>query len=232
MSDKPKPYPKNVEGDFYVEDGCCITCLVPKFYAPDLMGFDETDGHCFVAKQPTDENEIYQAIKATWAAEVQCIRYQGQNPPILKRLAEAELADCCDQKHLVQQIRPLTRNHTIFEFPEIQSAVELANRFREYILRQSTEHLRYQASRIVTDQLGITFAFSWYEGKYYSVWFSSTHLLNTWHIFHSPNQQNIAGRGISVMIDDWLRSSNTVAGIKWYTDAAWNKSDEWQGTPI
>jgi hypothetical protein len=232
MSDKPKPYPKNVEGDFYVEDGCCITCLVPEFYAPTLMGFDETDSHCFVAKQPTNENEVYQVIKATWAAEVQCIRYGGQNPQILRRLAEAELADCCDQKHLIQQIKPLLRNHTTFEYPEIQSELEIANQFREYVLMQSTEYLHYKASKITSNKSGVTFAFSWYEENYYSVWFNRIQLLNTWHIFHSPNDEKIGSRGISVTIDEWLRSNKTVANIKWYTDTAWNKSFEWQETPI
>jgi hypothetical protein len=232
MSDKPKPYPKNVEGDFYVEDGCCITCLVPEFYAPSLMAFDETDSHCFVAKQPTNEDELYQAIKATWAAEIQCIRYGGQNPQILRRLIEAELVDCCDQKHLIGKIEPLLRNHTTFENPEIQSELEIASQFREYILMQSTEYLHYKASKIVTDKLGITFAFSWYEETYYSVWFNRIQSTNSWHIFHSPNNKKIGSRGISVTIDEWLRSTKTVVNIKWYTDTGWNKSFGWLETPI
>ncbi|HEY0051751.1 MAG TPA: hypothetical protein VGB68_20810, partial [Pyrinomonadaceae bacterium] len=69
MPDKHKPYPRNIEGDFYVADGCCMTCMVTEVCAPDLMGFDETENHCFVAKQPANENEVYQAIKATWSAE-------------------------------------------------------------------------------------------------------------------------------------------------------------------
>ena len=71
MSNKHKPYPKNVEGDFYVEDGCCTGCMVPEYYASNLMNYDETDFHCFVAKQPTNENETYQLIKAVWASEVE-----------------------------------------------------------------------------------------------------------------------------------------------------------------
>src|SRR5215203_5773247 len=107
MSDKPKPYPKNIEGDFYVEDGCCTACMVPEEYAPDLMGFDESNFHCFIAKQPTNENEVYQAIKMAWASELECIRYSGKNPQILRRLAEAGVPDCCDHKYLIQEIKPL-----------------------------------------------------------------------------------------------------------------------------
>ena len=33
-------YTKNVAGDFYVEDGCCITCGVPTGIAPDIFEYD------------------------------------------------------------------------------------------------------------------------------------------------------------------------------------------------
>jgi hypothetical protein len=232
MSDKHKSYPRNVEGDFYVEDGCCMTCMVPEVYAPTLMGFDESNTHCFVAKQPTNENEVYQAIKATWAAEVQCIRYGGDNPQILRRIAEAGVVDSCDQKHLIQEIKPLLRNHTTFEYPEIQSELEIANQFREFILSQSTEYLHYKVSKIISDKLRAAFSFSWYEENYYSVWFSRFESTKTWHIFHSPDDEKIVSRDISLTIDEWLRSNKTVANIKWYTNTAWNKSFQWQDTPF
>lgn len=231
MPDNHKPYPKNVVGDFYVEDGCCITCLVPEFYAPSLMGFDENESHCFVAKQPTNQNEVYQIIKATWAAEVQCIRYAGQNPQIISRLAEAGVADVCDQKQLIQNINLLLRNHATFEYPEIQSELEVAHQFREYILRQTTEYLHYKASKITSDKLGVTFAFSWYENNYYSVWFNRIRS-NKWHVFHSFDYEKIGSTSISLTIDEWLRNNIKIADIKWFTNTAWNKSIEWQETPI
>jgi hypothetical protein len=76
MSDKNKPHPRNAPGDFYVEDGCCTTCDVPFYYAPDLFKYDNTETHCFVSKQPANEAENYQIIKALWASELECIRYR------------------------------------------------------------------------------------------------------------------------------------------------------------
>lgn len=49
MNGQRKPYPKNVEGDFYVEDGCCTACDVPNYYAPELFEYDD-ELHCFVAR--------------------------------------------------------------------------------------------------------------------------------------------------------------------------------------
>jgi hypothetical protein len=233
MSHKHKPYSKNVEGDFYVEDGCCMTCMVTEIHAPNLMGFDEIENHCFVAKQPTDESEVFQAIKATWAAEVDCLRYRGQNPNILRRLAEAGASDSCDHKTLIQGIKPLLRSHVTFECAQIQSELETANQFKEYILNQNTEYLRYRVSKITSDNSGVTFSFSWYENDYYSVRFKKTELKDTWHIFHSLDYEKIGSRSVSLMIDEWLRNNKKANNIKWYSNTAWNKTlREGQETPF
>ena len=233
MSEKLKPYPKNVEGDFYVEDGCCITCMTPEFYAPNLMGFDEEVAHCFVTKQPTTENEVYQLIKATWAAEVGCIRYGGQNSQILRRLAEAGVPESCDQQYLVEEIKPLLRNHVIFAYAQMQYELELAEQFKEYLLHQNTEHLHYKITKIVEDKSGIAFSFSWFEENYYSIWFTRIASLNAWHIFHSPDFEAVGSKGVSLQIDEWLRGNENVFNIKWYSNKAWNNYLlEWQETPI
>jgi hypothetical protein len=233
MSHKPKPHPKNVEGDFYVEDGCCTGCMVPEYYAPNLVVFDESDLHCFIAKQPSDDSELYQAIKVTWASEVECIRYSGNNPQILRRLAEAGAADCCDQKHLVQEIKPLLRNHVTFERPKIKSQLELAGQLKEYVSSQSTEHLHYRVSEISRDSLGFTFSFCWFENNYYPVWFNWLETQESWHIFHSIDYEKAGSRAVSLMIDEWLRTDKTVSNIKWYSNAAWdNFLIQWQETPI
>jgi hypothetical protein len=229
MKDKPKPYYKNVAGDFYVEDGCCITCGVPEVYAPDLMGFDESNTHCFVAKQPSNEDEIYQAIKATWAAEVECIRYGGSDTEILRRLAEAGLSDSCDEQQKIQKIKPLLRNHVTFECAEIKSVKELARQLKNYILAQNNEYIQHKVSNIKTDNLGFTFSFSWYEDKFYPIWFNKIEPTNTWYIFHSLEYEEIGSRAISLQIDDWIRSNKNITNIKWLTNKAFR---EWQSTPF
>ncbi len=233
MSNKPKPYYKNVAGDFYVEDGCCITCMVPEFHAPDLMSFDESNAHCFVSKQPTNDDEIYQAIKATWAAEVGCIRYGGRDTKILRRLAEAGVSESCDEQNIVQRIAPLLRNYVTFEQSKIQSVRQLAQHAQTYILSQNADYNRFKVSKIKTDKSGDTFSFSWYQDKFYPIWFNRIESKNTWYIFHSPEYEDIASRGISLQLDEWLRNDKKFTNIRWFTNKAWNKFlNEWQATPI
>lgn len=64
------PHPKNAPGPFYVVDGCCVTCLAPHAQAPEMMGFDEAEGHCFVARQPVTDDEVYRAVRAVWASDI------------------------------------------------------------------------------------------------------------------------------------------------------------------
>jgi hypothetical protein len=95
----PNRYCKNVPGDFYVEDGCCVNCGVPMTEAPDLIRFDE-DGleypHCYVYRQPTTPDELDQMLGAMSFQEVGCIRYCGTNREILESFAAMGASAYCD----------------------------------------------------------------------------------------------------------------------------------------
>ena len=233
MSEKSKSYPRNAPGDFYVEDSCCTACDVPFYYAPDLFKYDETELHCFVAKQPTDDQEIYQMIMAVWAAELQCIRYQGDNPQILRRLAEASVPEVCDQQQFVRGIAPLLRNHVTFTDSRSQSEEEIATLLKDYILSRNSVYDRYRATPIKTAQEGATFSFYWYENNYHEVWCNELSQAGDWHVFHSPTAGEPASYGISQTIDEWLRSDQRFTNLKWFSNQAWKKSQtDWQETPI
>ncbi len=45
-------HPLNVPGDFYVEDGRCVSCLVPFEAVPELLRYEEEASHCYVCQQP------------------------------------------------------------------------------------------------------------------------------------------------------------------------------------
>ncbi len=91
------PHPANVPGDFYVEDGCCISCMVPHTVAPDLMGMTEDKGHCYVCKQPATPQEFDRMLEAFEVQEVDCIRYKGADRAIQIRLIKASSGDQCDK---------------------------------------------------------------------------------------------------------------------------------------
>jgi hypothetical protein len=93
-----RPHPANVPGDYYVEDGCCITCEVPLAWAPDLFAwcFDSQGSpHCYVKKQPETSDEEGRMFEAIRHAEAGCIRYCGRDRAIQQRLVEAGEGPIC-----------------------------------------------------------------------------------------------------------------------------------------
>ena len=90
------PFPENVQGDFYVEDGCCTSCGMPTTEAPDLFAY-APGGHCFVKKQPSTPRETYQMINALAVQDLGCIRYKGKNRVIQIRLIGVNEGDQCDE---------------------------------------------------------------------------------------------------------------------------------------
>ena len=85
----------NVPGDFYVEDGCCLSCGMPTTVAADLFEYD-TSGHCYVRKQPIAPDEIDRMVSAFQVQDVGCIRYKGSNRIIQVRLVESGEGEQCD----------------------------------------------------------------------------------------------------------------------------------------
>lgn len=91
------PYPSNVPGDFYVEEGCCTLCEVPLAEVPDLFGVAETPyTHCYVKRQPQTPSELGRMIRTVHAADLRCIRYRGTDRRIQLQLIE-ENDDVCDE---------------------------------------------------------------------------------------------------------------------------------------
>jgi hypothetical protein len=89
------PFPENAPGDFYVEDGCCLSCGMPTTEAPELFAYSES-GHCFVKKQPTTPREVYQMTQAFAVQDVGCIRYKGSNRVVMMRLVGIGEGEQCD----------------------------------------------------------------------------------------------------------------------------------------
>jgi hypothetical protein len=95
---EPKPHPSSVPGDYFVEDGCCLTCEVPFVDAPGLFAWAHSadgDPHCYVKKQPETTEEQEQMFAAVLHAEAGCIRYRGCDRAIQERLVEAGEGPIC-----------------------------------------------------------------------------------------------------------------------------------------
>lgn len=91
-----RPYPLNVPGDWYVEDGCCLICTVPGDIAPDLFAVNEEPLHCYVCRQPETPRHLNQMLEAAWYADLECIRYRGKSPDIITYLIKKQLSQIID----------------------------------------------------------------------------------------------------------------------------------------
>ncbi|GAB1855708.1 hypothetical protein MHTCC0001_05420 [Flavobacteriaceae bacterium MHTCC 0001] len=106
-------------GDFYVTKDECITCGAPEAEAPDIIEHSKKDEYeqCFFKKQPETENEIDQAIKAMMVSCVGALRYGGNDPQIIRRLYENDMADFCDHPPS-KNIEPIIRDKMTFNFDD------------------------------------------------------------------------------------------------------------------
>lgn len=77
MADKTKKYPENIAGRYYV-DRECIACDACCMAAPDFFLMDEDDGHAYVGRQPTSENEEELCREAMEACPVEAIGNDGE----------------------------------------------------------------------------------------------------------------------------------------------------------
>ena len=86
------PYKLNVPGDFYVENGECVACMLPAGESPNLIGEDEDSEygyHCYFKKQPDSENEVHDAINAMVVSCCEALRYKGKNETTIKLIIDA-----------------------------------------------------------------------------------------------------------------------------------------------
>ena len=231
MSDERKPHPKNAPGPFYVVDGCCVTCLAPHQQAPTLMGFDAVEENCFVKQQPQTEDEKAQAIRAVWSAELQCLRYKGNDPEILRRLAEIGVADVCDLA-LLRASTPILRNHVTFKAAFANDPWEVGLTLRHYILSNNPENVNFKVTPLERQADVVRFAYSWYEDRFYTLnVMRGEPATDRFLVHHSPTWE-VGSVAVSLEVDDWLRSDPRCSNFRWYTSDAWRRAgDDWQERP-
>lgn len=77
MADKSRKWPNNAPGQFYVDQDC-IDCNLCSEIAPDHFAVDREEGHDFVHKQPTGDEEQALCREAMECCPVQAIGADGE----------------------------------------------------------------------------------------------------------------------------------------------------------
>jgi hypothetical protein len=92
----PKSHPQNVVGPFYVEDGCCLLCDIPRWKAPEMFKLTDDEQHCFVYRQPESPADLQTMIEVLQAQDIGCIRCRSHDRSVLRRLKKLGLKHACD----------------------------------------------------------------------------------------------------------------------------------------
>lgn len=205
MSDQNKPHRLNVPGPFYVLDGCCTACGVPETTAPELFAYDCSD-HCYVKRQPSSDEELERAMFVMWGQELECVRYAGTDPNVLRRLAEAGCSSQCD--HPLVGVEPVLRNIVMFRAQPTQS-ISL-DPFVDYLRREWASPIRVKRhwwSRVPT-------SISWFENHFHEIDCALVDpSANRWKVRHG------GPLGLSQSLHDWLKETPDIREIRWYSES-------------
>jgi hypothetical protein len=196
--------------------------------APGHFAYD-ADDHCYVCRQPQTAAETTDMIGTAWMAELQCIRYRGNDPDVLRRFAEIDLRNICDVEP-PQHIAPIIRNHvklTIASPSTVATPQQLADKFIEHLSSQNNEWRQFKTAQGQTSANSTSLEFSWYDDHFHPIVFAAVlGATCDWHI-HYPLKNDLGDHGVGNVVSYWLsRHPESFTKIRWYTD------DDWYGAKI
>ncbi|MDA7859045.1 ferredoxin [Mariniblastus sp.] len=228
------PHPKNAQGPFYVEYGCCTACEVPTQEAPANFAFD-ADDHCYVCRQPQSDAETTSLVSAAWMAEFQCIRYRGSDGDLLRRMAELDLRHLCDIQP-AEHISPVIRNHITLAIADRPTPSQLAFEFIDHLNRQNEQRPEHQTEFKTTSIVRLAdsayFDLSWYDDHFHRVTFHTVDDDgNTLHVNY-PITNDLGDRGVGNVLLCWLDSNlDRYKNQRWYADHDWPTRKHHQPMP-
>lgn len=204
MSAPHRPHPSNVPGAFYVVDGCCTRCGVPDVTAPEH--FADTDDHCFVRRQPATPRELDRVLLTVLQAEFRCVRYRGDDPDVLRRLAEMGEAETCDHPP-PPDVAPVLRRHATFEAEDTTSARELLAAFGAHLARLPAPRMHVRP--LVGDAEHAVLEFAWFEDDLHEV--RCRREAPHWHV-------QVDARAVATLLDGWLEQRPDLTRVGWFSD--------------
>ncbi|OCC00610.1 hypothetical protein BA190_32965 [Labrys sp. WJW] len=219
-----RPHPENCVGDFYVDDDCCVTCGVPLDLAPEIFAWatDVDLPSCVVVRQPTTPDEIYRTLAAVRGAEVPCIRYQGRDPEIGRRLVAMGEGDQCDFPPPPDACS-VRRSHvtfgaigaTAFNVNVPEAAKSFLTHFKQGF-EADPNHITREIECL--DARAIV-AVSWYQRKFHRIEFEALGDGRCLAVMrpHFPEAMN----GLAGLVEKWLRNVGLFGDIRWYSLEQW-----------
>jgi len=182
----------------------------------------DTTGHCFFVLQPSSGEEVNSAIRATWASCCGAVRYGGDDPEILTRLAELGGGFLCD-KRVSSSIEPVYRNQARFECRDVAQATgQTISRFIIDLIATSLHHEGTECIAFQDEANSSSFQFVWGKSKSlnnnkgYSIRIRVKHE-NGNDVLLSLSENEQAETGTAIQVDKALRTSNFIHSIRWFS---------------
>jgi hypothetical protein len=224
------PHPKNVPGDFYVEDGCCMACQVALGEAPDLVGWDGK--HCFVKKQPRTEEEFNSMVDAIAVTEADCFRYRGTDAGMLQRLVTLGDAGICDHP-VARYLRPIIRPYARFRPAEPgEDSDSLVAALGSYLVDQNSS--RGRAPYELKPRGPVTpvgrLEFRWYGEEYHRVDFQADPINHRLFVVRLTPKTPELWPVLARIVHGWL--SRYASAIGWLTEAEFERGDRGAHLPL
>jgi len=208
----------NVQGPFYVEDGCCTRCGVPDVTAPELFG--EVDDSCFVKRQPQTPSEVDRMLRAMITSEVGCIRYAGVDQAVIRRLAESgegALADVPPSADIV----PTKRDHVgLRANPELTPRA-LADAFVAHLRAQPMPE-RFRTEVVQTSVDRCELAVAWTEHQVHPITFQRSSvpgyqwlIVGLQYFVYDWLSDGALGQAVFFHAHDWRSSRSDGSTVAW-----------------
>ena len=206
MTHECKPHPLNVAGDFYVLNGCCTLCDVPRTEAPELFVLTDCEDHCYVKREPQNDNELDQMLSAIACAELQCIHYRGNDPAIISRLSAMGEMDVCDTSP-PNGIELGLRVHATFATNQSTDLSVLASSFKAYVKAQHGKYSRISFPCQIPGPTTVKYKRN--DSGWRIVQFDQQG--NLAHVSHDSCDDT----SVSSYISHWLATLDGVTDIRW-----------------
>ncbi|ESQ86467.1 hypothetical protein ABAC460_23435 [Asticcacaulis sp. AC460] len=222
----PTPYPKNVPGDFYVEDKCCLTCNIPIDIAPDHFTMD--DQQCYVSRQPQTPDELDRTLLAMNSQEVDCIHYRGEDREVIRRLVETGewcSVDNPTRRFFEQRLRNVAR----VTAPGMTTWTLLTQLFEKPLMSRDYYEGRpsYRFSQFTESEHGVMVQITWHEDWHA---LTVTRIADDMFLFRLKAAHR-GERGFSRLIHHWLKDLPIVSDVQWLSQDEFDKGLPGQPAP-